>query len=94
MCPRVNPFGFAGELELLVELVGSDMRRRNRVDRSREHGGLGFGLWDATTLAFAAPGVNDRGDHREVRGDGEIAPEDALLLRALDRGSSSSSMGM
>src|SRR5215210_5543745 len=70
---------------MLAELVASNTRRRNRVDRSREHGGLGFGLWDATALAFAARGVNDRADHREVPGDGEIAPEDALLLPALDQ---------
>jgi hypothetical protein len=62
------------------------MRRRNRVDRSREHRGLGFGLGDAAALAFVAGGVNDRADHRELPGDGEIAPEDTLFLAAFDQG--------
>ena len=33
-----------------------------------------------------AGGVNDRSDYREVPGDREIAPEDALPLAAFDQG--------
>src|SRR5919106_1621091 len=85
MCPRDTWSGFARTLDSLTALVGSDTGRRNRVDRCREHGGFGFGLCDAAALDCCAGGVHDRSDDREVPGDGEIAPEDALFLAAFDQ---------
>ena len=64
---------------------GSARRLRDCGDGGAQHGGLGFGLRDSAALDFMAGGVDDRPDHREEPGDGEIAPEDALLLAALDQ---------
>src|SRR5439155_17872520 len=93
--PRIDPStispmwrassGFARTLDLLAGFLGSDTGRRNRIDRPREHGGLGFGLCDAAALDCCAGGVHDRSDYCEVPGDGEIAPEDALFLAAFDQ---------
>jgi uncharacterized protein DUF6544 len=84
MCPRDTWSGFVWTLESLAAFVGSDTGGRNRVDRCREHGGLGFGLYDAAASDCGAGRVHDRSHHREVPGDGEIAPEDALFLAAFD----------
>src|SRR5215210_9036604 len=82
MGPCVSP-GFARSLGLLAD-VDSDTTRRNRVDRGREHGGLGFGFCDAAALDCCAGGVDDRSEDCEVPGDGEITPEGALFLAPFD----------
>jgi len=41
---------------------------------------------DSAVLDFAAGGVHDRADHRELPGGGKIAREDVLFLAAFDQG--------
>src|SRR3954470_13028162 len=65
--------------------AGSAMARRNRVDRSREHRGLGLCFSEAAALDLCTGRVHDRPHDREVPRDREIAPEDALFLAALDQ---------
>src|SRR5215204_2683455 len=51
-----------------------------------DHDGLGCGFWEAPASDFVACSMHDRAGHGEQPGNGEIAPEDALLLAALDQG--------
>ena len=65
--------------------VGISLPRRDGRDRRAQHRSLGFGFRDAAALDCSARGVDDCSDHREVPGDGEIAPKDALFLAAFDQ---------